>query len=223
MSPAKAAYIFGWVVFKVFSLITTVFKMSDLTLALERISTWYQEKQSRSVFQPGLSRNTIDELVQDLAYPLPEEVIELYEWCNGSPDDSDAIAFHQQYILPLEQAVRWRQGLGGLNYGEDWMQDDPTWFPVFRLWCGHAFYVVVLGDRDNSNVRNYDPECENYKIYYENLTQLLLHSAEWLELAQYHESINRWEVERKIDAKLQVKYRVRDSINPSDLEWAEIP
>jgi SMI1 / KNR4 family (SUKH-1) len=194
--------------------------MSELTSALERISAWYQEKQSRSVFQPGLPRNTIDELVKDLAYPVPDEVCELYEWCNGSPDDSDAIAFHQQYILPLEEAVRWRTDRFGLNYGEDWMQDDPTWFPVSRLWCGHAFYVVVLGDKGKSTVRNYDPECENYNIYYESLTKLLLHSAEWLESAQYFENIDGWEVERSIDAKLKVKYRVLESIQQSDLKWA---
>jgi SMI1 / KNR4 family (SUKH-1) len=95
--------------FKFPSLIALVLKMSELTSALERIGAWYQEKQSRSVFQPGLSRSAINDLVKDLAFPIPEEVYELYEWCNGSPDDSDAILFHQQYLLPLEEAVRWRQ------------------------------------------------------------------------------------------------------------------
>lgn len=194
--------------------------MSELTSALERISAWYQEKQSRSVFQPGLSRSVIDELVKDLAFPVPEEVYKLYEWCNGSSDDSDAIAFHQRYVLPLEEAVKWRQGLGGLNYGEDWMQDDPSWFPVLKLWCDHAFYVVVLGDREKSVVRNYDPECQNYNIYYESLTKLLLHSAEWLESAQYFENISSWAVERKLDSRLIVKYRVRESIHQDDLKWA---
>jgi hypothetical protein len=109
--------------------------MSELTFALERIGAWYQEKQARSVFQPGLSRNVIDNLVKDLPFPVPEEIHELYEWCNGSPDDSDAIIFHQQYLLPLERAVSLRQGYG-LNYGDDIWQDDPSWFPIFRLWCG---------------------------------------------------------------------------------------
>jgi hypothetical protein len=185
--------------------------MSELTSALERIGAWYQEKQSRSVFQPGLSRSAIDDLVKDLAFPISEEVYELYEWCNGSPDDSDAVLFHQQYLLPLEESVRWRQDRYGLNYGEDWMQDDPTWFPVFRLWCSHAFYVVVLGSKEKSFVRNYDPECENYNLYYESLTKLLLHGAEWLESAQYFENIHGWEVDPGIEAQLQAKYRVHES------------
>jgi SMI1 / KNR4 family (SUKH-1) len=195
--------------------------MSELTSALKRISVWYQEKQSRSVFQPGLSRSVIDDLVKDLAFPVPEEVYELYEWCNGSPDDSDAIAFHQQYLLPLEESVRRRLDRYGLNYGEDEIQDDPSWFPVFKLWCGHAFYVVVLGDKVKSPVMNYDPECGDYKIYYESLTNMLLHSAEWLESAKFHEKMQSWEIDRRTDAKLKVKYRMRESINQDDLKWAD--
>lgn len=195
-------------------------RMSELTSALERIDTWYQEKLSRSVFQPGLSRNAIDNLVRDLPFPVPEEVYELYEWCNGSSENSEAIAFHQQYLLPLGEAVSLRQDQYGLNYGDDTWQDDSSWFPVFKLWCDPVFYVVVLGDKKKSPVRNYDPECEDYRVYYESLTKLLLHSAEWLESAQHHENVKSWEVERSIDAKLQVKYRVRESISREDLSWA---
>ena len=186
--------------------------MSDLTSALERIATWYWENKPsfHPVFQQGLAKSDIDDLVQDLDFPLPDEVYELYQWCNGSCEIP--IAFHQQYILPLEVAVRWRQDRYGLSYGEDWMQDDPTWFPVFRLWSSHAFYVVVLGNKEKSPVRNYDPECESYNVYYDSLTNLLLHSAEWLESAQYFGNIDGWEVENRIDKRLQLKYRVHESV-----------
>lgn len=194
--------------------------MSELTAALERINAWYQEKQSRSVFQPGLSRNVIDDLIKDLPFPVPEEVCELYGWCNGSFEDADAIIFRQQHLLSLEKAVSLRQDQYGLNYGDDIWEDDPSWFPVFKLWCDHVFYVVVLGDKKKSSVRNYDPECEDYRVYYESLTKLLLHSAEWLESAQYYENVKSWGVERSIDAKLKVKYRVRESISREDLSWA---
>jgi SMI1 / KNR4 family (SUKH-1) len=182
--------------------------VSELKLALERISTWYSNKkpQSPPVFKRGLSRLEIDELVKDLQLPLPEEVYELYEWCNGSSEET--IAFHQYHLLPLEQAVRLRQDKYGLNYGEDWMQDDPSWFPIFELWCDHAFYVVILGDKQKSTIRNYDPEVNNYNIYYENLTNMLLHSAEWLELARYHEKMELWEVDPTIDRQLETKYKV---------------
>jgi hypothetical protein len=197
--------------------------MSDLTSALERIKAWYQEKESRSIFQPGLSRSEIDDLVKDLQFSIPEEIYELYQWCNGS--SKVPIVLNQRYVLPLEEAVSLRRDPYGLNYGEDMdvIPDDPSWLPTFKLHYDHVFYVVVLGEQGESKIRNYDSEFNDYGIHHRSLTNLLLHSAEWFESAQYHESINGWEVERKIDAKLQVKYRVRDSINSSDLEWAALP
>lgn len=179
--------------------------MSELTLALERINTWYQEKKSESIFQAGLSRSSIDQLVKDLQFSIPEEVYELYQWCNGSSEEP--IAFGQQYILSLEEAVKWRQDVCGLNYCEEDVQDDPRWFPIFQLWCDHAFYVVVLGDEEKSVIRHYDPECEDYEICYESLTNLLLHIAEWLESSQYDKNFNEWQVESEIEDRLQVKYQ----------------
>ena len=185
--------------------------MSELTSALERISAWYQEKKSRSIFQPGLTRSDIDALVADLSLPVPDEVYELYEWCNGSSEEP--IVFHAQYLLPLEEAVKMRQDPYGLNYGDDSYPDDPSWFPVFKLFYDDAFYVVILGDKGKSPVRNYDPEYENYNIYYESLTNLLLHSADWFESAQYHENMESWKVDTEIDSKLKIKYRVVGIIN----------
>jgi SMI1 / KNR4 family (SUKH-1) len=195
--------------------------MSDLTSALERIAIWYWENkpQSHSVFQPGLARSDISDLVKDLGFPIPDEVYELYEWCDGS--SRVPIIFQSYYLLPLKQAVTLRQDQYGLNYGEDWMRDDPTWFPIFELWSTHAFYVVVLGDTKQCPVQMYDPECNAYDIRYNNLTNMLLHSAEWLESAQYYERMDLWEVEGRIDAQLQVKYRVRESVKQDDLKLAE--
>jgi hypothetical protein len=195
--------------------------MSELTSALERISAWYWEKQGRTVFQPGLSRDAIDNLIKDLQFPVPEEIYELYEWCNGSGEDSGRIIFHQQYLLPLGEAVRLRKDRAGLNYGDDTWPDDPSWFPVFKLWCDDEFYVVVLGDEKKSTIRKYNLAFKNCSIHYESLTGLLLHSAEWLESAQYYENVKFWEVERRTDAKLQVKYQVYESIHLDDLRWAE--
>lgn len=194
--------------------------MSELTSALERINSWHQEKKGKSVFQPGLSRRAIDELVKGLQFPVPEEVYELYQWCNGS-SETPAVIFHQQYVLPLETAVWWRKDRYGLNEGVDQVQDDPTWFPISKLWYDHAFYVVVLESKEASVVRNYDPELESYGIYYKNLTNLLLHNAEWLEATEYFEKTDDWLMgDRKTEARLNIKYRTRESIPPDDWKWA---
>jgi cell wall assembly regulator SMI1 len=195
--------------------------MSELTLALERISTWYQEKESRAIFQPGLSRSEIDNLVKDLQFFVPDELYELYQWCNGS--SKVPIILNQRWLLPLEEAISLRQDSGGLNYGEDTdvLPDDPSWLPIFKLHYDHVFYVLALGEQEKNRIRNYDSEFKDYGVHYENLTNLLLHSAEWLESVEYQENANG-EMYSGIDAPLQVKYRLRESIHPDDLKRAGI-
>jgi cell wall assembly regulator SMI1 len=158
--------------------------MSELTSALESISAWYQKNESRSVFRPGLSRADIDEIVKDLQFTVPNEIYELYEWCNGS-SENDRVAFRQFYLLPLEGAVRLRKRPYGLNEGSELQPDDPRWLPIFELRYGGAFYVVVLGDKEKSPVRVCDMEFGKYELCYDSLTNMLFHCAEWLELAQY--------------------------------------
>jgi hypothetical protein len=189
--------------------------MSELTSALESISDWYQTNQSRSVFRPGLNRTDIDEIVKDLQFEVPNELYELYEWCNGS-SENDRIAFHQFYLLPLKGAVRLRKRPCGLNEGFEPKPDEPRWLPIFQLWYEGAFYVVVLGDKEKSPVRLYDTEFGKYDLCYDSLTDMFLHCAEWLELAQYDEKVRAWEVDGRIDDKLQVKYLIQRSNRSSD-------
>jgi SMI1 / KNR4 family (SUKH-1) len=184
--------------------------MSELTSALERISAWYQAHESRSVFRPGLHHADIDEIVKDLQFSIPNEVYELYKWCDGT-SENDRVAFHQFYLLPLAGAVRLRQRPCGLNEGSEPIPDDPRWLPIFELWYGGAFYVVVLGDNGKSPVRLYDTEFGKYELYYESLTNMLLHCAEWLQLAQCDEKGENWDLDGKIDTELQVKYMVKSS------------
>jgi SMI1 / KNR4 family (SUKH-1) len=183
--------------------------MSELTSALERISDWYQKNESRSVLRPGLSPAEIDEIVKDLQYRVPNELYELYEWCNGS-SENDRVAFRQFYLLPLAESVRLRKRPHGLNEGSEPIPDDPKWLPIFELWYGGAFYVVVLGDKEKNPVRLYDTEFGKYELRYDNLTNMFLHCAEWLELAQFDEKGRTWEVDGRIDSELDVKYMIQE-------------
>jgi hypothetical protein len=181
--------------------------MSELISALESISAWYDKNKFRSVFRPGFYRADIDEIVKDLQFEVPNELYELYEWCNGS-SENDRVAFHQFYLLPLEGAVRLRKRPCGLNEGSEPKPDDPRWLPIFELRYEGAFYVVVLGDKEKSSVRVHDSEFGKYELAYDNLTNMFLHCAEWLELAQWHEKVNTWEIDGRIDTELQVKYMI---------------
>ena len=59
--------------------------MSQLTKALERISNWYKvnKPDEYPIFQPGLSREYIEEQWQklDSDFPIPDEIYELYKYC----------------------------------------------------------------------------------------------------------------------------------------------
>lgn len=92
---------------------------------------------------------------------------------------------------------------------------------MFEFADTYAFYIIVFGDSQNSPVRAYDPELENYAVHYSSLTRMILHSAEWLESAYYDKSLELWQVTPEADAQLQVKYRVRESIHPEVFRWLE--
>ncbi|MGB3759973.1 MAG: SMI1/KNR4 family protein [Rivularia sp. (in: cyanobacteria)] len=59
--------------------------MSLLTESLEQILIQLEQKDPEiaSSLQPGLTREEIDQIANDLPFKLPEEVYELYQWQNG--------------------------------------------------------------------------------------------------------------------------------------------
>ena len=73
--------------------------MSNLTEALNRIRNWQQQNgyEAASKLLPGLSHSEIQELSKPLPIELPTEVYELYQWRNGSSDDTS--------YFPLQKAV----------------------------------------------------------------------------------------------------------------------
>lgn len=65
--------------------------MSALTNALERILNWWKKNGYEEVvsnLQSGLNSAEIEEIVKYLPFKLPHEVWEIYQWRNGSRDDS---------------------------------------------------------------------------------------------------------------------------------------
>lgn len=62
--------------------------MSMLSVAMDRILNWMQQHRPEraKTFQPGLSREEIDQAIVGLQNYLPEELYELYQWRNGSTE-----------------------------------------------------------------------------------------------------------------------------------------
>ncbi len=138
-------------------------EMTELTSALERIATWYweNEPQYNPIFLPGLSHEQIDRQLQDFQLTVPEEIGELYGWCNGSPHRRE-VFFRQYRLLPLEQVVRLRQDKYGLNQGESSIPDDPAWFPLFEF-CGYLciLYCCFL---ETLKTVLFEPTIQNWRI-----------------------------------------------------------
>lgn len=113
----------------------------SLTEPLDRILTRWAQLDPPVVpeLQPGLDRDTIDELTRHLPFALPEEVYRLYAWHNGTVD-SDVFPFH--YLLDLKDAL-WHYEIAASSFPQtlrEWksmgMAVEPSvisehYFPLF--------------------------------------------------------------------------------------------
>lgn len=109
------------------------------------------EKNNHAVadsLQPGLSYQNIEEKVTSLPFQLPQELYELYQWRNGTPEDSksDNVDFFLNYrFIPLEESIKIRFDL---LKDDSWIIDwlfPYAWFPIF------TFSI-------NMNLKQYQPD-----------------------------------------------------------------
>ncbi|NJK65073.1 MAG: hypothetical protein HC921_22285, partial [Synechococcaceae cyanobacterium SM2_3_1] len=97
-------------------------------------------------WQNGLSREEITSLLKDFPYQLPEEVITLYVWANGSRyswwyTDDLVPSFR---MLPLNEALETYDQRVELN-APDYEVWDPKWFPLFEF-NGDEFLFVTASE-----------------------------------------------------------------------------
>ncbi len=185
--------------------------MSKLTEGLKRIDVWLQvnmpERPSQLI--SGISHNEIKEQVQNLPFNLPDEVYELYEWHNG---DAEGLIFDNYNFLSLRTAVAtYREWLAQIQY--DKHQEAyflEKGFPIFELWseCGVLLCLVCDGF-DNYPIRMLDTSCKDYSFRYRSLTDLILHVADWYELAKYYEEHAIWDIDIEISSLLNSKYLIQ--------------
>lgn len=101
--------------------------------------------------QPGLSREEIVAQTSQLAFTLPEDLIDLYTWRNGQSSDaeweSEAFRFRDNSFISLERALveyeEFRQFYGPINSIEEDGFDLDLSFPFATL--DGAWYVLVCG------------------------------------------------------------------------------
>lgn len=155
--------------------------MSNLAEALNRIKNWQEQNgyQAASKLLPGLNHTEIQELSKDLPIELPTEVYELYQWRNGSSDDS--------WYFPLQKAVA--KYLRKVQYYDiSWMTDlirDPdgsNWFQIFvnGIEDEHEGYIVICENGKDYSILFLDFKGGDYLITkkYTSLTSMMMTIAE---------------------------------------------
>ncbi len=93
--------------------------------------------------QPGYDPDTIARIVP---FPLPAEILELYAWHNGTPDEQetyDVDLFYYHRLLPLEEAYDTYQGLMQVNHDIGLEGFNPNLFPIFTY--DREYYSVWFG------------------------------------------------------------------------------
>ncbi|MEA5619587.1 SMI1/KNR4 family protein [Cronbergia sp. UHCC 0137] len=170
--------------------------MSILTDELGYIWDWLKALDFDFVdcYNPGLSRQQIDEIVKDLPFKLSDEIYELYQWWNGFAFDYNLAV--KPFLFPeqlsndvpitfgsLQDSVYDYKTILEATKGIDgyW---DKKWFPIAAYECKRRLYVV--GDLNPSPVYLWDVDCLNYtKRVYKNLTSMISVIAECCELGLY--------------------------------------
>ena len=150
---------------------------------------WLQEHKSHyaSTFLPGLSREEIEATVADLPGQIPEEVYELYQWRNGTPEeDIETVAYPYLGFIPLEEAVQACKALVELNRDDELVVfEGKSLFPFF---CSNGEYCSVILDsqqQEQSLVLDIGAECD-VSIIYKSLTSMMVTLAECCETGAYY-------------------------------------
>jgi len=177
--------------------------MTALTNALNRILHWHQQNYVEWVEskQPGLTTEEIQINTQELPFRLPTEVYEFYQWCNGTSGD---VPFFPSYrFLSLEEAVDLYHSeikeveidkLQQEDYYDiaqltpfSWLSfQNQYWLPIFDFDGEIYFLSCDTEQRDGAPVWYYFPESVFPRLYFSNLTSMLLAIAECYETEAYY-------------------------------------
>lgn len=202
--------------------------MSTLTDALNRILNWLHQQRDEDPdiakknwwpfsdvpdpphLEPGLSRSEIAEITKDLPVPLPQEVIELYQWSNGSRDRQYNYEFDDwlfdvgwgwgffmgMSLLPLQSAVDEYQKKISFRREIVWQyQQLKEYIPDLTLClfegreCKDG-YITIWENKEVCPVIfwNFKGGADEVISKYSSLTQMMLTIAETYEEAYYIQS-----------------------------------
>ena len=183
---------------------------SELTDALNRILRWTEQHKPKYVeyLYPGLSKDEIDGLVQDLPIQFSPELYELYQWRNGVLDVAQegddewkdtAWLFHSWTFRPLQEVVAGlrQKSLGNQTHQTVKITDISLINPYFKRFYYLSIFYHILWHDDGfvliNNTLNFCPvifeRFEEGELTvlekYTSLTSMMLTIAECYETGVY--------------------------------------
>ena len=166
--------------------------MSNLRDSLENILVWQERNRPEyaTTFQPGLTKEEIEEKVKDIPFKLPKEVYELYQWRNGSTFDY-FLPGSGFLFLPLERAIE-EYELNADTYSTDDEYDEsedywnPYYFPIFFEGIENFFVIGNDEQQEESPVIYYFIEDGSHDIFCSSLTKMIQVIAECYDTGAYY-------------------------------------
>jgi hypothetical protein len=139
--------------------------MSALTETLDRVLDLHTaiNPNFASDLQPGLPREQIIEMMKDIIDRVPEELIELYEWHNGS--DYDYCFLPCFNFQPLEYAIERRSNM--------YHENNDNRLPIMDCNGDAQLIIMFGGNSDTSPIYCRDMECCIYEQCFESLTTMI--------------------------------------------------
>jgi hypothetical protein len=177
--------------------------MSALTDALNYVLDRHTalNPEFASNLLPGLPHKKIIEMMKDIIEPVPEELIELYEWHNGSDYDYCFIPCFE--FQPLEYAIERRSNR--------FHENNDNWLPIMDC-NGDAQIIVMFGVNSGTTpIYCRDLECSIYKQCFDSLTTMIQSIA-----ACFDENLYWYEEQRRIRGRDYDRYcQIHKQYNPN--------
>ena len=190
--------------------------ISDIEEALDRIISWFksQDMPLIELLEPGLSTASIKAQSNSLPIQLPEDLIRIYLWRNGTTlsQEHNLNSHYFQpgyYLLSLKNAMHYYQIY---RAGANW---DPFWFPILAS-GGGDFYVVVCGSdvRENGQILNFIRGENDTPRIYLNIKTMIFTIAECYDSGAYFlDEFGFLKINYKLEAE------IAQELNPGVEEW----
>lgn len=167
--------------------------------------------------QPGLTSTEIAAKVADLPFQLPAEVVELYQWRNGSSYEPCCCELLPCYcFLSLDEAIKKYKLTIDIvsSIEENWQEYfNPDWLPLFAL-DGNFYVVASNWDPSKPTPITYHDEYlisgagQEFEFEFDSLSDMLQAVAEcWEQGAYYADSYGNPETDEAKEIQIHLKYR----------------